>query len=77
MGLGDLTLSALRGLHLGFLGWAELATGALTAFLLGGLVAAALILTGHRTATIPFGPFTLARAWIGICTSTALTTAPP
>jgi leader peptidase (prepilin peptidase)/N-methyltransferase len=68
MGFGDVKLSGVLGLYLGYLGWGELAVGAFAAFLLGGLFAVGLLLTGRatRSSGIPFGPWMLAGAWAGI-----------
>lgn len=68
MGMGDVKLAGVIGLMLGWVGWAALAVGALAAFLLGGLAAVALILArrARRTTGIPFGPWMLGGAWIGI-----------
>ena len=68
MGGGDVKLAGLIGLYLGWLGWGALAIGAFAAFVLGGLFGLALIASrraGRRTA-IPFGPWMLAGAWVGI-----------
>lgn len=68
MGGGDVKLAGLLGIYLGWLGWGALAVGTLAAFVLGGIFGVALLLTrraGPRTA-IPFGPWMLAGAWIGI-----------
>jgi len=68
MGMGDVKLAGVIGLMLGWVGWAALAVGALAAFLLGGLAAVALILArrARRTTGIPFGPWMLGGAWVGI-----------
>lgn len=68
MGMGDVKLAGLIGLVLGWVGWAALAVGALAAFLLGGLAAATLIVLrrARRTSGIPFGPWMLGGAWVGI-----------
>lgn len=68
MGLGDVKLAGLVGLYLGYLGWAPLIVGAFAAFVLGGLFALGLILTrkATRKSGIPFGPWMLAGAWVGI-----------
>ncbi|WP_299036579.1 A24 family peptidase [uncultured Pseudokineococcus sp.] len=68
MGFGDVKLAGLLGLHLGYLGWAELAVGSFAAFLVGGLVGIALLVTGRagRKSAIPFGPFMLLGAAIGV-----------
>ncbi|MWB99592.1 prepilin peptidase [Agromyces seonyuensis] len=68
MGAGDIKLAALIGLVLGRFGWAELIVGAFAAFVLGGLAAVALLVArrAKRGSGIPFGPWMLAGAWIGI-----------
>ncbi|TFC91456.1 A24 family peptidase [Cryobacterium sp. TMT4-31] len=68
MGLGDVKLAGVLGLYLGWLGWDALAVGAFGAFLLGGLFSLVLILTrkANRDSGIPFGPWMLAGAWLGI-----------
>lgn len=74
MGFGDVKLAGLLGMHLGYLGWAELAVGAFAAFLVGGVVGIALLATrraGRRTA-IPFGPFMLLGAAIGVAVGPGL-----
>ncbi|WP_375384586.1 prepilin peptidase [uncultured Microbacterium sp.] len=74
MGGGDVKLAGLIGLHLGWLGWTELAVGAIAAFVLGGLYAVVLLASGRagRRTRIPFGPWMLAGAWVGILLGTAL-----
>jgi leader peptidase (prepilin peptidase)/N-methyltransferase len=68
MGLGDVKLAGLLGLYLGWLGWGELAVGAFAAFLLGGLFGVVLLAARRagRKSSIPFGPWMLAGAWVGI-----------
>ena len=68
MGLGDVKLAGLLGLYLGWLGWSPLAVGAFSAFLLGGLFSLVLVITrkANRKSGIPFGPWMLAGAWVGI-----------
>lgn len=67
LGFGDVKLAGVLGLFLGHLGVAQLVVGALAAFLLGGLFAAALLVArrASRTTSIPFGPWMLAGAWLG------------
>lgn len=74
MGLGDVKLAGVLGLFLGFLGWGPLVVGAFAAFLLGGLFAVALLLTrrARRGAGIPFGPWMLAGAWVGVLAGNAV-----
>ena len=74
MGGGDVKLAGVLGLSLAWLGWGALAVGAFAAFLLGGVFGLALIAArraGRKTA-IPFGPFMLAGAWIGILAGEAI-----
>lgn len=68
MGMGDVKLAAVIGLMLGWFGWAALAVGAFAAFLLGGLVGMGLIIArrASRSSGIPFGPWMLGGAWVGI-----------
>ncbi|MGO4301098.1 prepilin peptidase [Leifsonia sp. RAF41] len=68
MGFGDVKLAGALGLFLGYLGWAPLVVGAFAAFLLGGLFALVLVVTRRagRGSGIPFGPWMLAGAWLGI-----------
>jgi leader peptidase (prepilin peptidase)/N-methyltransferase len=68
MGGGDIKLSGVIGLYLGWLGWGELVVGAFAAFLIGGLVSIALVIfagAGRKT-KVPFGPFMLLGALVGI-----------
>ncbi|MDH6238045.1 prepilin peptidase [Cryobacterium sp. CG_9.6] len=74
MGFGDVKLAGLLGLYLGWFGWPQLIVGAFGAFLLGGLFGLILlaIKRAGRTSSIPFGPWMLAGAWIGILFGDAL-----
>lgn len=67
MGGGDVKLALLVGLFLAWHGWAELAIGAASAFVVGGAGALALIIAGRATARthLAFGPFMLIGACIG------------
>lgn len=74
MGMGDVKLAGLVGLHLGWLGWAAVAVGAAAAFILGGLYGVGLIATrraGRKTA-LAFGPWMIAGAWTGALAGTAI-----
>ena len=76
MGFGDVKLAGALGFFLAWLGWDALAVGALSAFILGGAFGAVLMLArraGRRTA-IPFGPWMLAGAWVGILVGAPLAT---
>jgi leader peptidase (prepilin peptidase)/N-methyltransferase len=77
MGFGDVKLAGVLGLFLGWLGWGPLVVGAFSAFLLGAVFAVSLIASGRagRTSGIPFGPWMLAGAWIGIFAGGAVWTA--
>ncbi|KAA9110954.1 prepilin peptidase [Microbacterium rhizomatis] len=79
LGGGDVKLAGLIGLHLGWLGWAELAIGAVAAFVLGGLYAVSLLTVGRadRRTRVAFGPWMLVGAWIGILLSVSLASVHP
>lgn len=67
MGYGDVRLSGILGIALGYLGWAELAIGIYGGFLLGGVLGGLLSLLGRIDRLgYPFGPFMLAGALVGI-----------
>lgn len=68
MGGGDVKLAGLVGTVLGWFGWANLVVGAFAAFVLGGVFGILLILTRRAKpkSAIPFGPWMLAGAWVGI-----------
>jgi len=68
MGFGDVKLSGVVGLYLAWLGWSQLAVGAFAAFVVGALVGMGLVLFagGGRKTRVPFGPFMLVGALIGI-----------
>lgn len=68
MGFGDVKLAALMGIVTGWVGWAALIVGAVAAFVLGGLIGLALLVARRATrrTAIPFGPWMIVGAWIGI-----------
>ena len=68
MGFGDVKLAGLLGLFLGWLGWGTLIVGGFAAFLLGGLFSIGLLVArkAGRKSGIPFGPWMLIGAWVGI-----------
>jgi leader peptidase (prepilin peptidase) / N-methyltransferase len=68
MAFGDVRLSFLLGLFLGWLGWGYVVGGLFTGFLLGAVVGVALIAAGKggRKTKVPFGPFLATGAMIFI-----------
>ncbi|WP_353612515.1 A24 family peptidase [Leifsonia sp. Root4] len=68
MGMGDVKLAGVLGLYLGYIGWGALLVGSFGAFVLGGLFSIVLLVLrkAGRKSSIPFGPWMLAAAWIGI-----------
>ncbi|MEO7720288.1 MAG: prepilin peptidase [Pseudolysinimonas sp.] len=74
MGMGDVKLAGVLGLFLGSLGWGQLAVGAGAAFVLGGLFSIILLITRRagRKSGIPFGPWMLLGAWVGIFVGQAI-----
>jgi leader peptidase (prepilin peptidase) / N-methyltransferase len=68
MGLGDVKLAGVLGLFLGWSGWGSLIVGSLIAFFLGAIFGVALILLhkSTRKSGIPFGPWMVLGAWIGV-----------
>lgn len=68
MGLGDVKLAGVLGMYLAWFGWGAFAVGAFGAFLLGGLFALGLVVSRRagRKSGIPFGPWMLAGAFVGI-----------
>lgn len=68
MGFGDVKLAGVLGMYLAFLGWEALLVGAFLGFLLGGLGGGLLMAVGRagRKSRIPFGPFMLLGAAVGI-----------
>ena len=59
MGFGDVRLAGLIGLHLGWLGLAQVPIGLFLGFLLGAVIGVVAILGGRAAwgRRIPFGPF--------------------
>jgi len=67
MGYGDVRLSGVLGIALGYLGWAPLLTGVYAGFVLGGV--GGLLLSVARIVdrkAYPFGPFMLLGALVGV-----------
>lgn len=68
MGGGDVKLAGVLGLYLGFISLGSLAVGAFGAFAFGGVFGIIMLIArrGGRKSRIPFGPWMLAGAWVGI-----------
>lgn len=67
MGYGDVRLSGILGIALGFLGWGQLLVGVYAGFLLGGV--GGVLLSALRIVerkSYPFGPFMLLGALVGL-----------
>jgi leader peptidase (prepilin peptidase)/N-methyltransferase len=68
LGMGDVKLAALLGLHLGWLGWPAVGTGAVAGFVVQALVGLVLLASrriGLRS-DLPFGPAMLIGAALAI-----------
>ncbi|WP_310963276.1 A24 family peptidase [Nocardioides terrisoli] len=66
MGYGDVRLSGLLGIALGYLGWPEVLTGGYAGLLLGSLLGFALARAGLVDRRhVPFGPFMVLGAAVG------------
>lgn len=74
MGFGDVKLAGLLGAAMAWLGWGPFAVGAFAAFLTGGLFGIALMLVRRagRRSKVPFGPWMLLGAAIGVAWGTDL-----
>jgi leader peptidase (prepilin peptidase)/N-methyltransferase len=74
MGFGDVKLSGVLGLYLGWISYGVLAAGLFLGFLLGSVVSIGLVAfagAGRKT-KIPFGPAMIAGAYLGILVGPAL-----
>jgi len=67
-GFGDVKLAFLLGMFSAYLGWGHLAVAGVGAFLVGGVLALVLLLSGRRGRkdAIPFGPSMILAAWIAL-----------
>ncbi|MDO9378564.1 MAG: A24 family peptidase [Nocardioidaceae bacterium] len=76
IGYGDVRLSGLLGMALGWVGWAEVVVGMYAAFLVGavvgGLLSVAKVVDRRGYA---FGPFMLFGAWLGVVATPAVSRA--
>lgn len=70
-GFGDVKLAGLLGLLLGWLGWSPVIRASFAAFVIGGIVAAALMMSRRtdRRAEFAYGPSMLAGAVVAIAMS--------
>ncbi len=65
LGYGDVRLSGVLGLALGWVGWSELLLGIWDGLLLGGIIGGVLAMVTRRR-DYPFGPFMLVGALSGV-----------
>ena len=73
IGFGDVRMSGMLGMVLGYLGWAETITGAYAMFVtgaVGGLLLAALKVVDRKR--YPFGPFMMLGTVIGALAGPAM-----
>ncbi len=67
LGFGDVRLAGVLGITLGYLGWGPLVVGIYGGFLLGGVIGALLrMFKVVRQRHVPFGPFMLVGALVGV-----------
>jgi leader peptidase (prepilin peptidase)/N-methyltransferase len=68
MGFGDVKLSGVIGLVLGWFSWPTLAVGAFAGFFLGALIGLVVMAVSPlgRKAAVPFGPFMVAGALLAL-----------
>lgn len=68
LGYGDVRLSGLLALCLGYLGWGPLMTGLWSGFVLGGLGSLVLVILRKVTmqSHVPFGPYMMAGALVAL-----------
>jgi len=76
MGFGDVKLSFVLGLSLGWLGWGEVLVGLFLGFAYGALVGVALIVLRlrERNQALPFGPFLAAGTLTAVLVGDAIIT---
>ena len=77
MGFGDVKLAGVLGMYLAWLSWGSLVVGGFAAFLIGGVAGLVLIGTGRagRRSAIPFGPYMLVGALVGVLWGTQISSA--
>lgn len=68
LGYGDVRLSGVLALCLGYLGWGALVTGLYAGFLLGGVGSLVLVLARRISLKthVPFGPYMMAGTLVGL-----------
>ena len=67
LGFGDVKLAGVLGLFLGWLGGRDVLVGAIAGIFAGGIVAVVLLARGAgRKAQVPFGPFLVIGALVGV-----------
>jgi leader peptidase (prepilin peptidase)/N-methyltransferase len=68
LGFGDVKLAGVLGLLLGWLGWGPVFVSVMAAFLIGGVLALALLLArrASRSTQIAFGPSMILGAWVAL-----------
>jgi len=68
MGFGDVKAAGMLGLALGAVGWGAIAVGAIAGPLIGGVAGVAVMIRTRQTrgVAIPYGPWLIAGAWLGI-----------
>ena len=68
MGFGDVKLSGVLGIYLGWLSYGVLCVGLFLGFLVGGIFSIGLVVLkdGGRKTKVPFGPFMLLGAYLAV-----------
>jgi len=68
MGFGDVKAAGMLGLALGAVGWGPVAVGAIAGPLIGGVAGVAVMIRSRRGrgVMIPYGPWLIGGAWLGI-----------
>ena len=74
MGWGDVKLAGLLGLATGYESWGALVIGSFAGFALGAVVGVIVIATGRgtRKTAVPFGPFMIIGAFVGLLAGDAI-----
>lgn len=68
IGFGDVKMAFMIGVMAGYFSWSSAVVAVAAGWFLGGLVAAIALLSGRvkKGAHLPFGPFLLIGAWVGV-----------